>query len=58
MLFNVEIDEEWLDVLDSLIQTAIGNAATPEEAMETIILSQLRLQRVKMQECKPSMSER
>ena len=54
MLFTVEIDEEWFDALDSLIETVLGkskdhitakNAATVEEAMEITILFQLRLQR-------------
>lgn len=59
MLFTLEIDGDWLDVLDNLIETSIGNAradisamkaATPEEAIEVIILFQFRLQRIKMQE--------
>jgi len=57
MLFTVEIDEEWLDALDNLIQMNLGSVkagiiggfgATPEEALEVIIFFQFKLQRLKM----------
>jgi len=57
MLFTVEIDEEWLDALDNLIQMSLGSVkagiiggfgATPEEALEVIIFFQFKLQRLKM----------
>jgi hypothetical protein len=49
MLFTVEIDEEWFDVLDSLIETTrYSSKATPEEELEVIIFFQFKLQRLKM----------
>jgi hypothetical protein len=62
VLFTIEIDEDWFDALDSLIEMSIGNAradilaqdvATPEEAVEISILSQLKLQRIRMREGQP-----
>jgi hypothetical protein len=51
MRFTIEIDDEWLDVLNSLTDTVLsGSTATPEEAIEAAILFQLRLQRIRMQE--------
>ena len=56
MLFTVDIDEEWLDALDSLIQTTLGNAKagiigrsriSPEEVLTVSIFFQFRLQRLK-----------
>jgi len=57
MLFTVEIDEEWLDALDNLIQMSLGSVkngiaagfgATPEEILTVSIFFQLRLQRLKL----------
>ena len=49
MLFIVEIDEDWFDVLDSLIQMTLhGPKATPEEALTIIIFFQFKLQRLKV----------
>ena len=57
MLFTVEIDEEWRDVLDSLIQTTLdsakagiigGSLAAPEDVLTVSIFFQLRLQRLKL----------
>jgi hypothetical protein len=51
MRFAIEIDDEWLDVLNSLTDIVLsGPTATPEKALETAILFQLRRQRVEMQE--------
>lgn len=55
MLFIAEIDEEWFDVLDSLIQMTLGSSkggilrgsvAMPEEALTVIIFFQFKLQRL------------
>ncbi len=57
MLFTVEIDEEWQDALDSLIQTTLGSAKsgiiggsmlTPEEVLTVSIFFQFRLQRLRL----------
>lgn len=49
MLFTVEIDEDWFDVLDSLIAaTLCGPKATPEEALAILIFFQFKLQRLQM----------
>ena len=49
MLFIAEIDEDWFDVLDSLIQMTLhGPKATPEEALTIIIFFQFKLQRLKV----------
>ncbi len=57
MLFTVDIDEEWFDTLDSLIQMTLGSSkagilrgsvATPEEALTVIIFFQFKLQRLKL----------
>ncbi len=56
MLFTVEIDEEWLDALDSLIQITLDSAKagiigrsliSPEEVLTVSIFFQFRLQRLK-----------
>ncbi len=60
MLFTVEIDEEWVDALDSLIQTTLGSAKsgiiggsmlTPEDVLTVSIFFQFRLQRLKLLLC-------
>ena len=57
MLFTVEIDEEWLDVLDSLIRMTLGDAKTglirgstaaPEDVLTVSIFFQFRLQRLRL----------
>ena len=57
MLFTVDIDEEWIDALDSLIQTTLGSAKadiiggsmlTPEDVLTVSIFFQFRLQRLKL----------
>ena len=48
MLFVLDIDEEWLDSLDAMADTALSSSnSTPEEAIEAIVFFQIKLQLVK-----------
>ena len=45
MLFTVEVDEEWLQALDSLTEAVLGaSTSTPEEALEKTIFTQIKRQ--------------
>lgn len=49
MKFSVEISRDWHDALDSLIELVLaGSKASPEEALEIGIFSQIREQRDKI----------
>ncbi len=48
MLFVLEIDEDWIDVLDSVTNSILSNPdSTVEEAMEVIVFFQIKLQLVR-----------
>ena len=48
MIFFIDIDRDWIDVLDSVAdQTLNSSASTAEEAMEAIIFFQIKLQLIK-----------
>ena len=48
MLFTLEIDKDWIDVLDAMADRALSSStSTPEEAIEAGVFFQIKLQLIK-----------